>query len=218
VTDWQSNCAYEEPCKQCIHTVCENYRSPTNYGGRKENKMSTAPIQQDYHYQVDQQVSVNAFFEADVEGETVKFQVTSRYGSTPEKIVKTTEAAIEAYKALRAAYPLPERTIPQPPAEPIRQNIDDSGSDLPSIKAAIGGRLSWELKDGKYNYKVMDAVFAAGERGTKYGINVYPEVLAAANLIVDAGQPTPSIAGWRVEYILNDKGYPGKVTRLLPPK
>jgi hypothetical protein len=73
--------------------------------------MSTAPIQQDYHYQVDQQVSVNAFFEADVEGETVKFQVTSRYGSTPEKIVKTTEAAIEAYKILRAAYPMPSHGI-----------------------------------------------------------------------------------------------------------
>jgi hypothetical protein len=200
------------------------FKSPTNYGGRKENEMSATPttkaVEQDYHYQVDQQVSVNAFIEIPVLDEIVKFQVTTRYGATPEKIVNTTEAAILAYQKLRTDYPMPERTIPAPqaPAEPVRQPIDDSGSDLPAVKVAIGGRLSWELKDGKYNYKVLDAVFAAGERGTKYGINVYPEVLAAANLIVDAGQPTPSIAGWRVEYILNDKGYPGKVTRLLPPK
>lgn len=64
--------------------------------------------EQQYIYQTDQQVSVNAFVDVLVDGEAVKFQVTSRYGSTPEKIFKTTSAAIEAYRMLRQSYPKPE--------------------------------------------------------------------------------------------------------------
>jgi hypothetical protein len=179
--------------------------------------MSTTPIQQDYHYQVDQQVSVNAFFEAVVEGETVKFQVTSRYGSTPDKIVKTTEAAIEAYKALRAAYPLPERPAFIPaPQEPIHQPIDDGGNGLPEVKHFTAERMSVEMKDEKYYYKVIGKPF------TQYGVTVWPEVLEDAGLDVTPGQPVPNIAGWRADYIealnKNNKMTPQKVTRLLPPK
>lgn len=75
--------------------------------------MTTPDVQQQYLYHTDQQVSVNAFIEVDVEGEPVRFQVTSRYGSTPEKIVKTTQAAIDAFKSLRASFPRPEgKTAP----------------------------------------------------------------------------------------------------------
>lgn len=102
--------------------------------------------------------------------------------------------------------------------EPTRVSIDDSGKEQPQVKVATAGRLSIETKDGKYYYKVADAIFAQGERGTKFGISVYPEVLRAANLDVREGQPVPNINGWRVDYVLNEKGYPWKVTRLLPPK
>lgn len=113
--------------------------------------------------------------------------------------------------------PAPVATTPAP-QEPTRQPIDDSGNELPDVKTATAGRLSWEVHDGKSSYKVMDAVFAPGERGTKYGITVWPEVLKAAGLNVEMGQPVPNISGWRVDYVLNEKGYPQKVTRLLPPK
>ena len=71
----------------------------------------------DFIYQVDQQVSVNAFIDIDINGEPVRFQITNRYNSSAEKIVKTTTAAIEAFAALRAQYPRSVQ-IPQPkPAE-----------------------------------------------------------------------------------------------------
>lgn len=101
--------------------------------------------------------------------------------------------------------------------EPVRTPIDDNGNALPDVKSAVAGRLSWEVHDGKTSYKVLDAVFPAGEKGTKYGITVWPEVLKAAGLTMEQGQPVPNISGWRVDYICNDKGYPAKVIRLLPP-
>lgn len=177
------------------------------------------PIEQDYHYQVDQQVSVNAFVDVDINGETVRFQVTNRYGSTPEKIIKTTMASIEAYTALRQQFP---RQLVQTPApqEPQYEPIDDGGNKLPEVKTATAGRLSIEMKDGRFYYKVMDAVFAPGERGTKFGVSVYPEVLQAAGLTVNHEHPDqlPVITGWRVDYVCNEKGYPQKVTRLIPNK
>jgi hypothetical protein len=178
--------------------------------------MASKEIEQQYHYQVDQQVSINGFFDVEIGGETVKFQVTNRYGATPEKIAKTVKTAIEAFALLRQEYP---RQVMQPaPQEPTRQPIDDSGNALPEVLTATAGRLSWEVHDGRTSYKVMDAIFAPGAKGTKYGITVWPEVLKQAGLSVDAGQPTPNIAGWIVNYICNEKGYPQKVTRLLPPK
>lgn len=73
--------------------------------------------EQQFVYHTDQQVSVNAFIDIDVEGEPVRFQVTSRYGSSPDKITKTTQAAIEAFKALRATYPRPVGKPNQPVSE-----------------------------------------------------------------------------------------------------
>lgn len=77
----------------------------------------TGPTQEvknemEFTYSVDQQVSVNAFIDVDVNGEAVKFQITSRYNSTPEKIVKTTKAAIDAFAQLRTEYQRPVNAAP----------------------------------------------------------------------------------------------------------
>lgn len=113
----------------------------------------------------------------------------------------------------------------QPPApQVVRQPIDDGGNELPEVKSFIVERLSVEMRDGKFHYKVLGKPF------TQYGVTAWPEVLIAAHLGVnDDGSPAwgnpptpPQIAGWKAEYIekLNDKGkmVPAKVTRLLPGK
>jgi len=69
----------------------------------------------EFMYQVDQQVSVNAFIDIDINGEAVRFQITNRYNSNPEKIVKTTQAAIEAFTQLRSLYP---RSVQIPQSKP----------------------------------------------------------------------------------------------------
>ncbi len=102
--------------------------------------------------------------------------------------------------------------------EPTRIPLDDSGHEQPVVKVATAGRLSFTNEDGKIRWKILDAVFAAGEKGTKYGLAVYPETLQAAKLDLKEGQPVPDIHGWRVDYVCNEKGYPSKATRLLPPK
>jgi hypothetical protein len=83
-----------------------------------EPTQAQKPTEQNFTYAVDQQVSVNAFFDAELNGENVRFQITSRYNSTAEKIVKTTQAAIEAFKLLRTEYPRTER-MPAP-AQPVQ--------------------------------------------------------------------------------------------------
>src|SRR5687768_9721577 len=100
-------------------------------------------IEQDYHYQVEQQVSVNSFLDVEVGGETVRFQVTNRWGASPEKIVKTVRANIEAYTLLRQEFP---RSFVQPPAPAVvRQPIDDGGNELPAIKSFTAERMSVEM-------------------------------------------------------------------------
>lgn len=84
----------------------------------------------DFTYAVDQQVSVNAFFDVEINGEVVKMQITSRYNSSAEKIVKTTKALIDAYTTLRAEYAKPQgapvntssATDKKFEAKPISQN------------------------------------------------------------------------------------------------
>lgn len=100
-------------------------------------------------YHTDQQVSVNAYFEAEINGEAVKFQIMSRYGSTAEKIVKTTEAAITAYSMLRALYPKPA----PPPAPtgtiPMR---DETG--VPVVDVQTGAVIQAPLPVGVKLYTV----------------------------------------------------------------
>ncbi|RPJ29427.1 MAG: hypothetical protein EHM33_00850 [Chloroflexi bacterium] len=94
--------------------------------------MATQPKEQEYVYQVDQQVSVNGSLDVDIEGETVRFQVTSRYGSTAEKIVKVTDAAIEAFKELRKNYPRPVLQ-PAPASEPVMAQVYEPATGLPLV-------------------------------------------------------------------------------------
>lgn len=94
----------------------------------------------DFTYAVDQQVSVNAFLEVEINGEAVKFQITSRYNSSADKIVKTAKAAIEAYSALRAEFPKPTIAASQ------RQESGESKKfELKPVPAA---ELPEELPEG----------------------------------------------------------------------
>ena len=168
-------------------------------------------IKQDYHYQVDQQVSVNSFLDVEVGGENVRFQVTNRYGATPEKIVKTVRANIEAFAILRETFP---RALVQASAPQV---VQQATGDNPEVKSFTADRMSVEMKDGKFYYKVIGAPF------TKFGVNVWDEVLQASGITIDHANPgnPPNIAGWKAEYIEkenNGKMVPAKVTRLLPGK
>jgi hypothetical protein len=170
-------------------------------------------IEQEYHYQVDQQVSVNSFIDIDINGENVRFQVTSRYGATPEKIVKTTKAEIDAYILLRQEYP---RTLIAPPApsEPKYVNVDGGGNETADSKTFTVERISIKIEDGHHYYKVMGGKFS------KYGCTVWPEVLEAAGLKIDhaTGQMNASVNGWTAEYVEFEKdgNKRTKVTRLSP--
>lgn len=74
----------------------------------------TQEVKTSFNYAVEQQVSVNAFIDVEINGEAVKFQITSRYNSTPDKIVKTTKAAIEAFAQIRSEYPRPFKIVVAP--------------------------------------------------------------------------------------------------------
>ncbi len=172
-------------------------------------------IKQDYHYQVDQQVSVNAYFDVEIAGEGVRFQITSRHGSTPEKIVRNVKTAIAAYEMLRQDYP---RNVVQPPApqEPHYESIDDSGQETPASKTFVADKLNVDMHNGKFYFKVIGAPW------TQYGVTVWPEVLEQAKVQVDFNSVpprVPSIAGWKAEYVMkehNGKMVPDKVTKLSP--
>lgn len=127
-------------------------------------------IEQDYHYQVDQQVSVNAFFDAPIDSETVRFQVTSRYGASPEKIIRTTEAAIEAYKQLRATHPLPERVAPQAQA-PANGNGEKKAYEQKPVAPPEG------LPDGEYFTDEFDYFVVEPQPDNKATVKFYKDGL-----------------------------------------
>jgi hypothetical protein len=110
----------------------------------------------------------------------------------------------------------PSPAQPPAPDKPKYQPIDDSGSDLPSVNSFTAEKMTVDMHDGKFFFKVMGGKF------TKFGINVWDEVLQAAGLRFDAAQPgnVPLIAGWRADYIeeVKDGKTRRKITRLLPPK
>lgn len=168
-------------------------------------------VEMQFNYQVDQQVSVNAYFDTEIEGETVRFQITSRYNSTPEKIVKTVNTAIKAFEMLRQDH---SRQFIAPPVQEVRVPIDDSGNEQPEVKTFTADKLSVSMHDGKYYYKVVGKPF------TQYGVPVWNEVLEAAKLDVSDPNNLPHIAGWRADYIeqMKDGKKRMKVTRLLPSK
>lgn len=175
---------------------------------------TTPKIEQDYHYQVDQQVSINGFFDVEINGETARFQITNRYGATPEKIVKTVKAAIDAFTLLRQEFP---RNLVVAKPQEVRQPIDDSGNELPTVNTFTATRMTVDMHNGKLSFK------ACGGQFEKFGVAIYEEVMKAAGLSYDPTKPEniPNIAGWRVDWIEytagNGKQYK-KVTRLLPGK
>ena len=86
---------------------------------------SQETVKQEYRYQTDQQVSVNAYFDIDIDGEPVRLQITTRYGATAPKIVQTTEAEIEAYRLLRQAHPRPAAAPKEAPAKVPQSEIPE---------------------------------------------------------------------------------------------
>jgi hypothetical protein len=110
----------------------------------------------------------------------------------------------------------PEAPAPQQPPEPQYQPVDDGGHDLPPVNSFTAEKMIVDMHDGKFFFKVMGGKF------TKYGINVWDEVLKAAGIRFDPSNPSavPNIAGWRADYTeeFKDGNTRRKVTRLLPPK
>jgi hypothetical protein len=104
----------------------------------------------------------------------------------------------------------------QQPEEPKYQPIDSGGNELPPVNSFTAEKMIVDMHDGKFFFKVMGGNF------TKFGINVWDEVLKASGLKFDAATPNivPNIAGWRADYIeeVKDGKTRRKVTRLLPPK
>jgi hypothetical protein len=110
----------------------------------------------------------------------------------------------------------PAQQQPQKPPEPQYQPIDDRGNEQPPVNSFTAEKMIVDMHDGKFFFKVMGGKF------TKFGINVWDEVLKAAGIRFDATNPSavPNIAGWRADYIeeFTDGKTRRKVTRLLPPK
>jgi len=68
-------------------------------------------------YNVDQEVSVNAYFDAMAGDETVRLQITARHGANEASIVRLTNSVLAAYSILRAEHPRPEKPAPPEPQE-----------------------------------------------------------------------------------------------------
>ncbi len=64
-------------------------------------------------FNMEQAVSVNSYFDVNVEGENVRLQVTTRSGATVERIVEIVSFHVEAYGLLRKSFPKPVNVIPQ---------------------------------------------------------------------------------------------------------
>ena len=109
----------------------------------------TQEVKTSCNYAVDQQVSVNAFIDVDINGENVKFQITSRYNSTPEKIVKTTKAAIEAFAQIRAEYPRPANVVKSTNSAPS----DDGEKKKFEVRPVPAAELPEGLPEGGEYFK-----------------------------------------------------------------
>jgi hypothetical protein len=180
--------------------------------------------EQEYVYQVDQQVSVNAFIDVDVRGENVRFQITNRYGASPEKVIKTAMASIEAYIALRDLFPRtlvtptlpPEKkldgTQPQSVMGNTRPVVDTSTNTLEVVKVEVTPK-----PDGKAELKL----YAAGHKYPDLYHNGKTQQLVAAlstsgyewteEQFRTAGSfDVTFYADWRNSERMNNKGNPYK--------
>jgi hypothetical protein len=181
----------------------------------------------DYQYQVDQQVSINAFFDAPIDNELVRFQVTSRYGSSPEKIVKTTEAAIEAYKELRAAHPLPEKVAAPAPvapaAAPAKQTVTTpapTGTQTLLIKKMkVEPQPDGKVKLALFSegHKYADLFMSMGLDATLKALDGTGQAWEAKHLSVAAEFDVSFYADWKNSDKLNTRGNPYKNVIALHP-
>lgn len=98
-----------------------------------------------YTYSKEQTASVNAFVDIDVNGEVVRFQITSRFGATPEMIAKTATSAVEAFKLLRESYPRPEGKVSPAPQQTTEKKFE--------VKPVDAAELPEGLPDGIEAFK-----------------------------------------------------------------
>jgi hypothetical protein len=178
---------------------------------------------------ITQAVSINTFVPIYIDGEFFKIQVTTRHGSTPEKIFTNFSNHVAALQKIRDAFPLPTKAQP---LDNIVQPPDDFGY-IPDIDAPQGvaspqqpterktfpaGRVSVEIRDGGKAYYKINA--ADGQKFPKFPVTVWPEVLAAIGIDANKINPVdpasvPNLTGWIAEYEMNEKGNPRKVTKLV---
>ena len=133
--------------------------------------------QREYYYQVDQLVSVNAYFEAQIGNELVKFQVTSRYSASPEKIAATTESAIKAYELLREKFPLPERKPATIAEQPNAQGNGNSEKKTYTQTPVPTNLLPEGLPEGEYFADEFDYFVVEPQPDEKATVKFYKDNL-----------------------------------------
>lgn len=163
------------------------------------------------------------------------WSLTFRAGLTPEserealsqlrRQVELFEAGAEKLNWLPVANGHDVTATPAPPQQkPARpgQSPPPGGSAPPATPSVAGsggngGALSFEaqslaatISDGKVYWRIK------GGRFSKHGVNIWPEVLEASGWDPDGLDPTTTynVTGYTAHYVLNDKGNPGKVTKL----
>ena len=162
----------------------------------------------EFTYSVDQQVSVNAFIDIDINGEPVRFQITNRYNSNPEKIVKTTQAAIEAFTQLRGLYPRSVQSPQSKPAEPKQEHHEEHAGTYEDPRSFKAAAVIVSMTDGKQYFKVK----AEDGKFPKFPVSVWPEVLEKAGIDPNKIDMKDGHAlNCPAYYIINEKGNPAKV-------
>ena len=168
--------------------------------------------QQQYTYSTDQQASVNSMFEVSVNGETVRVQVTNRYGSSADKIVKTVIAHIEALSALREVYPKPATVTAPAPATTAAPKQNATGTTLVIKKMKVVP----EVKDGKP--RIMVELYADGHQWADIKAYYNDAAAASAAFAMVTGADFSTAGEYAVEFAadyrnsekLNSKGNPYK--------
>lgn len=132
-----------------------------------------------------------------------------------ESLVEQTHAMHQIADTLQliAANTAPSPTNGHAPAQQTASRPIAPAGPVQTFKAAL---LEGSVNAGKSYWKVKGGPF------TKYGVTVWPEVLAMHTIFNNlAAGGTKDLTGWTAEYITkqNDKGdtVPDKVVRLIAP-
>lgn len=153
-------------------------------------------------------------------------QITMRHGVNREVIAEVMgnrkaflDLAQKAGWQVNAAKPAPT-TAPAAPANGHAATPAAAQPATPPPSAVAGGgfasaasesfdaeTLEGSVMSGKAYWKVKGGQF------TKFGVTVWPEVLANAGLSVEAGQ-VYDVRGWRATFVRKPDGKPDKVIRM----